>query len=167
MKTFNIFLISFCIVHHVQSQNKQLCNSQINFDSIPAINISKVTNGYHELSLNILGTKTQLIVDSLINEKEQKNYTTKLKHVQIPGIKDELILTIRQGVHGKKEDNCHSYFNTFQSEEQKTIRMNQMTKLETLGITIHIKKKGYRREIQSEAECDLVIAYLEQITLNQ
>lgn len=129
-----------------------------------------ITGGGH--NFQVLGDQSFAYRDSLFShfgKKQKKGYVWKFKHVQVPGISEELTFEVHQGLKGYSEEprydanKCggRAYFYTFTSEKQKAAMLEKQTDLEFPGLIIYVKQ-GNRYGVKDE-EVELLKAYLSSI----
>lgn len=129
-----------------------------------------ITGGGH--NFQVLGELSFSYKDSLFShfdKKQKKGYVWKFKHVQVPGISEELTLEVHQGLKGYTEEPRYdankcggsAYFYTFTSEKRKESMLKNQTELEFPGLIIYVKQ-GNHYGVKPE-EVEFLEAYLRSI----
>lgn len=154
-----LLFVIFAISNYANSQQS---------DSLEFPNL--VTGGGH--NFQVIGDQSFAYRDSLFShfgKKQKKGYVWKFRHVQVPGISEELTLEVHQGLKGYSEEPRYdankcggsAYFYTFTSEKQKATLLEKQNELEYPGLIIYVKQ-GSRYGVSLD-EVEFLKAYLRSI----
>jgi|GEM_PF-5034589 len=151
----SLIITSLLFSNLLFSQNKceKLFQEKINKE------ITTSYSSFNGRSIWIKGEKADKLASVLLENKRKNKFTSKVKHLRIPGVEGEVQFKIHQGRHGYNKEQLSRYFNTYKNAKNKDQLVASANETNKEGVIIYLRKNN-RELILDKKESDLIIAYI-------